>query len=273
MNIVNPLKSKTKLNELISTHSPKSILIIFNHGVGDLVMFMKPFSSLKELYPDILFKLGIAECLTYQTVFKEEILPLKSDKPEENPIMKEFDLIAHIEFPMSEHQFNWTKAEYCCIEELGIPPVHGHLSLPKMQNRLVAVHFQITCLPGSANADEKTAEKIWNDILEAGYIPLETHFQHIFHNPVNAKFKFINASVRKCKAELASLVGLMQNVGYFVGVVSGNFHVALACLPAKRIFLLEKDFKAESFIKFPIARADLKNYKGEVKDWLLKFKS
>ena len=44
----------------------------------------------------------------------------------------------------------------------------------------------------------------------------------------------------------------------------------LSILPPQRIFFLEKDFKLESFTKEAdkIARADLKNYQHQVKDWL-----
>ena len=178
-------------------------------------------------------------------------------------------MVVKITFQMNEGQLVYTKGEFCCIHELGIPPVQGHGIVPaRRRSRLCAVHFQITCLPDSCNPDAGTAEQVWNDALEAGWVPLEVHFQHIFHNPVNTKFPFIDATVRRCRPELKTLSGILENAGAFVGVVSGPFHLALSVLPPERVLLLEKDFKRECFTKLPIKTANLRDYKHEVKEFL-----
>jgi hypothetical protein len=59
----------------------------------------------------------------------------------------------------------------------------------------------------------------------AGFVPLETHFEHVFHNPVNQFDSSMR--LRGCRAEVSSLVGLLQNCGAFVGVVSGLSRRAL----------------------------------------------
>jgi hypothetical protein len=210
----------------------------------------------------------LPEGIKYQLLTAEEVN--EDEKTKELP----YDLVAMITFPMSEGQEALTKGEWCCKHELGIEPVFGHGALSSGVNRLVAVHFQITCLPGSCNPDRDTAERIWNDILEAGWIPLETHFQHLFHNPVNQRFDFVDASVRRARPRVSSLVGLLRTCGAFVGVVSGNFHVALSVLPPGRVLLLEKDFTAPMFTKNNIARVKINPYEaGSVKKWLMELQS
>ena len=273
--VCEPLKDGIKLVDRIFEAQSRNCLLIFWHGVGDLVMFLRPFEALRKAYPWIHFVIGLPGGLTHEEMLQSDF-PFQLVNAEEvnnTPEDLPYDLVAKITFPMNEGQTEYTKGEWCCIHELGIPPVSGHYRLAPGVNRLVAVHFQITCLPDSCNPDRDTAERIWNDILEAGCIPLECHFQHIFHNPVNQKFDFIDASVRRARPRVSSLVGLLQNVGAFVGVVSGPFHAALASLPAERVFLLEKDFKKECFTKLPIATADLRDYKNEVKTWLEGLKS
>lgn len=271
--VCEPLKDGVLLNARIREIQPRSALLIFWHGIGDLVMFLEPFHALRKAFPYVHFVIGLPGGLSHEELLPENVpyhlLTGEEVNEDEKTNKLPYDLVAKITFPMSEGQAELTKGEWCCIHELGMDPVCGHGDLSLGVNRLVAVHFQITCLPDSCNPDRDTAERIWNDILEAGYIPLETHFQHIFHNPVNQKFDFIDASVRRARPRVSSLVGLLRTCGAFVGVVSGNFHVALSVLPPERIFLLEKDFKKEMFTKHNIASADLRNYQGEVGKWLL----
>ena len=268
-------KSEKKLTDYIKELNPKRILLPFGHGLGDTILFMNPFEKLASLYPDIEFTLAMQKGLGFEDLVGDLIGPnrkvILSSDLSYNEGTPDYDIIADIDFPMSESQTEYTKGEFCCIHELGIEPVNGHKKLLKAPNRLVAVHFQITCLPDAANPDRDTAEQIWNEILEAGYIPIESHFKHAFHNPVNEKFDFVDCSVRRVKAQVSSLVGLLQNCGAFVGVVSGNFHTALATLPPERVFFLEKHFKLECFTDLPVARASIVpgEYKeGVVKKWI-----
>ncbi len=271
-------KSEKKLVDHIMETNPKRVLMPFGHGLGDTVMFMNPFDKLASLYPDIEFTLALQQGLGFEELTRELTGPNQrviftgdlSYKDETS----EYDIIADIDFPMSESQIELTKGEFCCVHELGIEPTGGHKKLQAAPNRLVAVHFQITCLPDAANPDRDTAEKIWNEILEAGYIPIESHFKHAFHNPKNERFDFIDCSVRRVKARISTLAGLLQNCGAFIGVVSGNFHAALATLPPERVFFLEKHFKLECFTHLPVARASIMpgEYKeGAVREWLQNF--
>lgn len=269
--VCEPLKDKVMLKARIEEFDPKRILLIFWHGIGDLVMFINVFEAIRKAWPEKHFTIGLPRGLTHEELLKglydytlvtgEEV----NDTAEKLP----FDLVAKITFPMNEGQTELTKGEWCCLHEIGIEPVAGHGRISPGVNRFCGVHFCITCLPGSCNPDEETAKKIWDEILAAGWIPFETHFEHIFHNPINTKFSFITATARGARAQASSLSGLIRGLGAFVGVVSGNFHVAMASLPPERVMLLEKDFKKECFTKLPIATANLKDYKdGTIKAFL-----
>lgn len=270
--VIEPLNQEKKLADILREEKPKTVAIVFWHGLGDLVMFLKPYQKLKELFPEIAFTLAVQKGLGF-----EEVCPLGSWYIDGSDLDKlsssDYDIAAKVHFPMSEGQTEYTKGEWCCIHELGIPPEKGHfLPVSAYPSRLVGVHFNITCLPDAANPSRATAELIWNDILEAGFIPIETHFQHVFHNPVNVKFDFVDCTVRRVQPRISTLIGLLGSCRAFVGVVSGNFHVALATMFPSRIFFLEKHFKLECFTSLPVARASVKDgeYKHEVKEWLLK---
>jgi len=270
MQVIEPLKGKKKLVEYFDENT-KKVLLFFWHGLGDTVQFLVVLEKLKELYPKIHFDLALAKGLGQEDVYPEALL-VEGDETKDfsGERFKNFDIVCRTNFPMNEGQTKYTKGEWCCIHEMGIDPVWGHLAPKNIKNRLVGVHFQITCLPDSANVPEEVATKVWNEIKEAGYIPIETLMTHVFHNPVNKKYACVNRDVRDAVPTVASLGGLIKNCTAFICCVSGNFHMALSLLPYERVMLLEKDFLAPSFTKHPIARANVKDYKdGTVKNWLL----
>jgi hypothetical protein len=233
----------------------QKVLIRFGHGLGDTIMFMPIFYRLQELYPKIHFDLYV-EC------GQEQIWKSIKDKDAEG-----YDLVFSPVFPMSEGT-NYTKAELCCITEIGIEPFTELSRLPYRESPLVAVHFNGTALPESVGCPEETAREIWQEIKDAGLIPIECHFKHIWHNPVNEKYSFVDNSVREYKADLDNLIGLLNHCRAFIGVASGPFVVAMSIMPNSTL-LLEKHHKLENYTHLPIKRVDIINYqKGGIKCFL-----
>jgi len=264
---------KPKLSEHIEKIKAKSVLLVFWHGLGDLIMFLNPFEALTKQFPDVIFDLAVQKGLGFEDITADlqgtKILFIDGSFFKELPL--EYDIIADIDFPMSEGQTELTKGEWCCVHELGIEPVNNHKLLTKGVNRLVGVHWQITCLPDSANVPYDIAKKVWQEIKDAGYIPMETLMKHPFHNPVNEKYDFIDRHIRDISPKISTLIGIIKNCSHFICCVSGNFHVALSILPPERICLLERDFKTECFTKLPIKRINIKEYvDGEILQWLQK---
>ena len=267
MKFIEPEKSKEKLKDYLDTGKFKSVAIFWGHGIGDSIMFLAVLNKLKALYPNIKFTMAFPPGLEEEIIFPNYI---HVNSREEAMRLEQFDLVCQINFPLERPGL--TKAELSCKEEIGIEPVSGHLELPKFPSPLVAVHFNLTSLPELANPTEEIARKIWEEIKEAGYIPIEVHFHHAFDNPVNKKFDFVDSTVRNAQAKLSSLFGLLRISRFFVGVVSGPFHAALSILPHDRILYLEKSIPVDRFTKDSITVVDIKNYKdGSVKSFLTKY--
>lgn len=263
-------KSGRKLTEWLYTGDYKTVLLPFFHGVGDVVMVLPILKELRTRFPDIKFDLGLCRGLDQETFVPDAVL-LDGDW-REKALTLGYDLVYPLNFPLEKPEdTTFTKAEVSCVEEVGIAPICGHLRL--QAKRFVGVHFQMTSVPWVANAELDIAQIIWNDIKEAGFVPIETHFQHIFHNPVNERYPFVDTHVRACTPRIETLMALLGSCYAFVGVVSGNFHMALSVLGPNHVMLLERDLKREHFTKDKIATANLKDYHGEVKEWLLKNKA
>lgn len=268
MKLITEAKEGMKLADHLGTGLYKSVLLPFWHGVGDCVMFLSVLERLRELYPGIKIDIGLCRGLDQETFIPDAVL-LDGDWREK---WKDFgyDLVFPVNFPIEKLEDpNTTKAEVCCIEELGIEPTCGHE--PLIGKPMCAVSYQMTSVPWVANADAEVAEKVWKEIKDAGYVPIEVHFQHVFHNPSNERFPFVDTHVRNCTPKIETLMALLRACDRFVGVVSGNFHMALSVMGPSRVMLLEKDLKAGHFTKAPIATADIKNFReGSVKEWLMR---
>ena len=239
----------------------QKVLIRWGHGLGDLVMWLPSYEKLKIEYPNVDFHL-------YVESGQEELWGNEKDKDSQD-----YDLVFSLDFPMSEGS-DLTKAEKCCKEELGIEPPERELAeIPKYESPFVACHFHGTALPGSVGCSAEVARQIWQEIKDAGKIPIECHFKHVFHNPANEKFDFIDISVRESEAKISSLIGLIQNSSAFIGVASGPFVIALSTIPDRTLYL-EKSHELKTYTKKEIKKVDINNYKpNSIKTWLTQLQS
>jgi hypothetical protein len=237
MNMITEFENK-KVAEYLEELPPGSrVLIRFGHGLGDTIMFypLMPYlrSSFRQIEIDLYVECG------QEKVFRSTV---NKDDPN-------YDYIFCLNFPMSEGT-NLMKVEKCCIEELGLKvlPNERFPKFPNYPNPIVALHYQGTALPGSVGCDENTAKLIWDEVIQANKVPLEVHFQHVFHNPVNEKFSFINSTVRGCLPDIQNLIGIIKNSFAFIGVASGPLVVALATIPEKTMYL-EKNHPLKTYTR------------------------
>ena len=254
-----------KVSDYLIKESPGKVCLIFWHGAGDVIMFMRSLEELRKLFPETEFAIALQDGVGQEELVPNAILINSPNEPIEG-----YDYTFQIHFNMSEHLAGaYTKQGWCCVQELGIDPVDEHPTFKnKYPSKLVACHFQATALPDPINPSEETAEQIWNEILEAGFIPIEAFFQHKYYNPVNAKFGFIDCTIRRAKPSLKTLIGLYQRCAASICVDSGNFHISMAVMPDRTLYL-EKEYLVKCYTKQDIATVDINNYeKGKVKEWL-----
>jgi len=263
--IYEPEKQDIKLAQKLKEGNYKKIVLVSWHGAGDQCMLRAPLEKLREMFPDIRIDVAVCGGLDQKAIIPEAI-EVGGDWRETLP--KEYDLVVQINMPLEKlEDLSMTKAEVCCETELGIPKISGHL--PIKRKRLVAVHFHNTSVSWLTNPDEATAKKIWDEIIEAKCVPLETLFKHPFYNETSKKFDFVDNHVRNWPARLDTLISLLGACDALIAVVSGNFHIGLSVLGPKKVMLLEKDLKAEHFTKLPIKRIDIKEYQdNSIKEWL-----
>lgn len=259
-----------KVADYLRTETVSKVCLVFWHGLGDLVMFLDIFLKLKEMFPAIQIDLALQEG-TGQEVLTEEYNINTVLITDPNNLIDGYDYTFQIHYPMSEHLGGkWTKNEWCCLVELGIDPLGFYAELPKWNSPLVACHFQATALPDPINPSEEVAEQIWNEILEAGLVPIEVFFQHKYYNPVNEKFKFIDCTVRRAVPSIKTLVGIYNHCFASICVASGNLPVSLAVMKNRTMYL-KKEYDINCYTHEKVEQIDVNNYRaGEVREWLAK---
>lgn len=227
------LRDKKLVARLKDYATGSRVLIAFWRGMGDVLMFSPVFEHLRKCCPEYKFTLSVIPGIGFT-----ELVPGAIDIPKEN-FLDEHDVAFVLDFPMTEGgASDMTKADYCCEVELGIPVLGGGFpKIASLKNTLVGVHLQGTCLPGSTNPDRDLCKQIWDDILDVGGFPIDLHFQHVFHNPVNEPFEWAELNCRKCVPKVRTLQLLIERCAAFVGVASGPWVFAHSINPKNTIYL------------------------------------
>ena len=263
--LIDNFRSK-KVCEWLDTGNYHNVLIVFHHGLGDAVMFWATcMKALKKRYPTIAF--------SYATHLGQEDIFGNVDG---NPAS--YDIAFKLAYPCSEWgSRDETKSEKCAREELGLPlPLVEEYSLPvQFKSPLVGVHFNSTCC-SRLNAPVDVARRLWNQIQEEGFIPIDTHMRHKNDHPD----KSLVHQFEQCRrvddvpATIDKLVGLLSCLRGFAGVPSGNIACALAMMPAERILYLSSEFGKSRQIHLNCFEMNVKKPydKGIVREWLEELK-
>jgi len=256
-----------KIREIINGYTePKKILIVFWHGVGDLLMFLPLYNYLRSHFNKHNFDLGLLPGVGHKHIVSEGL-----ELPEVD-FVKDHDVCFVISFPMIEGSNTMTKVEHCARLEIGFDQtqhfdgMYANITrLPQLspvRNKLIGVHFQGTCLPGSTNPHPELAKQIWDDLVDAGYVPIDLHFEHVFHNPVNKRFPWSTRTCRELKPSLETLQMVIERCFAVVAVASGPFVISM-CVKPQRTVYLQKHHTVDCYIKGFTNVVDIRNYKKE----------
>lgn len=241
--------SSRKVCDYLDTGKYRRVLLIFRHGLGDSIMFYSTcYKALIAKYPNISF--------TYSTHCGQEEVFGKVDT---NP--DHYDIAFEFAYPCSEWgQINETKSEKCARVEIGLHgPLKEDYSVPgSYPTPLVGVHFNSTSCP-SLDASKEVARRLWNQILESGLIPIDTHMRHMYDNKRSVVHDFEQSRrVDNVQASVPNLIGLIGSLRGFAGVPSGNLVCAMAVLPARKILFMSSDYPMDRITRLDCFEMNLR---------------
>ena len=267
--IIEPYRQEKKVLDYLSDESVKKIGLVFYHGLGDCVQFMHILKFLRDIYRDRKIDILLQSNLNQESIFPDAIMIDNWDHLEE----LDYDYIFKIHFPVEIE--GMTKAELCCETEIGCTKIWEYGQIPNYPrknfgypSKLIGIHFHNTALPEVFNPSREVAERIWNEVRDSGFIPIELDFNHPYHNPINEKFDFIDCTVRRVHGNVFTLLSLINACQGVIAVPSGPLHCSLAIIP-KQVLYLEKNIPLKRFTYWSIPSVNVLDYKGgEVTDWL-----
>jgi hypothetical protein len=267
--IIEPYRQDNKVTDCLND-SIKKVGIVFWHGLGDCVQFMHILNLLRNIYTDKRIDMLLQANLGQEAIFPDAVFLNDLDHLQE----LDYDIIFLVHFPVEMD--GMTKAELCCETEIGCVKVWEYGQIPNYprkqvtpKSKLIGIHYHNTALPDVFNPSREVAEKIWNEVLDSGFIPVELDFRHPYHNPVNEKFDFIDCTVRRVKGNVFTLLGLLDHCQGVIAVPSGPLHCSLSIMP-KQVLYLEKNIPVKRFTYWDIPSVNVSNYQdGIVRNWLL----
>lgn len=256
-------KNKTLADVLTEHPEYKRILLKFYHGLGDAIDFhANCLPALERAFPNREF---FVETQLGQELFFGVV----------NPNEKAYDLTVFIMFPCAEWEPGpETKAEKCGRVELGIkilPDRTWRYSLLLSKNKaspFVGVHF-VSTSNKDVSCPEPCARLIWEKIEKRGLIPVDTHFRHEGATIDREIFTWESRNVQNVRPTVEKLFNMMESLGGFCGVSSGNFWAALCCLDPSKILYIETEFPVRKLTHIPIRQIKAENPDEAVIDaWL-----
>jgi len=251
-------------------------LFIFDHGLGDLINFM-------PVWYEFIEQTGIKPTLAANEkrqfhLIDSSIVPI-DDLFNTRKYQYKYKVLypdpknSSIPIDISDEP---AKPYLCAYYELGMEeftwkPFHMHNENKIENSKRIGVH-----LFGHTGMDKKfcpvdVAEKIWNEIIEAGYEPFECHMTPDFADEYP---DFVEADSMECltsdcslRYEKADLKKMIEEIGkckFFIGVDSGPIYLASALLGTDYIIGLENQKKHNNFLPKHIATIPVLNYESGI---------
>jgi len=256
------------------------VLLIFNHGLGDFCNFLPVFfelqkqtktklvigsdskRQLKEIYPNVVY--------VDSEIFDKNI----------------YSFIYRVRYPEPcnsclpvEHMTEMPKPYICASLEFGIPnfiwkPYRHMVERNKVIKR-IGLHFFGHSSSLLKFCPQIIAEKIWQGIIEAGYMPFEVHMRPQFRLDYDCSANDIEKDVfplatpeNSLRFEEPNLKRLIEEIAkceIFIGVDSGPLYLASAILGSDKVIGLENEKYIGAYFPTHINTISVKQYeKGKI---------
>ncbi len=255
--------SEVRIYEEARACSSGRFLLIFPHGLGDLINFLPIVRDLRAKLPHLQFHVGTKS--DYSALGDYFYKPSALKQLQE---FKKIFLLHYSEPPLE----SWSKPDFCNEVEVGLPDFQWRpLSLERTNAPagLVGVHFFGTSRQDRKSLSVHQADTIWAEIEEAGFVPFEVHNSRF--NPrgcIGHDFVRTN-SLRQENPTLERMIAKISECRYFVGIESGPFYLAGSILGFQNCLGIQLHSRFQTYAPVETAVIDATTYRpGAVKQAL-----
>lgn len=254
-----------KISDLVKPG--QKVLIEYECGLGDVIMFLPYYEEMKRLFPDVEFSLKTKN----QDCFFDY-----------NRNMEYYDWVFRCDSFFNEETpglQKYTKPECNCVLQLGIPynkELEYTVKLPHESSPFVGMSFCNSCFPERINCTYETAKMLWERVRTNGMVPIELFtptYRQAWERPENKKFDFVDCTMRGMGPDLKRMLSLMATCRGHASVATGNFHYAMTLNPEKVLYI-ENKFSYKFFTNKNILSVNtLKPDMGVIEEWIQRLKA
>jgi len=269
-NFINNFKNK-KLVEYLKPYQGGKILLLFQHGLGDLILFMPLVKELKKNFSRITFKIG--HDLKRDFSFIGDLSFPIDGTGDFRKILRLFTYVFNVEYPepdMNKSRVTIMKPYLCNEREIGLnnfiwEPYKLEVPLKNEDSNIIGCHFFGNTNARHKNPTDACVIRIWKEVEKAGYIPYEIHMLHHFIKDSNQQLgnnlfqkgeslRFEEPSIRK-------MIEKISECKYFIGVDSGPLYLAGSILGFDKVIGVQKYLEINRYLPIEISKVDIRYYK------------
>lgn len=269
---------KKKLVDYLKGNTNGRILLLFNHGLGDVLNFLPIFRELKERFPNWRIELGLEKGRNLTIIHKNIY---EYDKLRIRDIHRLFTHIFSIAYKEPFGNLI-SKPMYCNLKEIGLDnfewsPYTFNVKLNNENLDRVGIHFE-----GNTNQKNKSLKleqsiELWRYLNENDLLPFEIHNPG-FNNNNSMGYSFIprNQTIRFENPTIEKMIQEISKCKYFIGIDSGVLYLAMSILGPDRCIGIQKNYLIEKYAPININTINIEGDKSwdkreleKLKEWIL----
>jgi hypothetical protein len=277
-----------KVVDILNGEKGKKAILLFNHGLGDFVLFLPLFQELCNRSPDWDLYIGCSPNRNFKFLHPKCIIV---DSPY-GKYSDTFDIIMNIVYPEpprdeKELQFFNSKFSVKNIETISKPYLCNELEIglknfewkpyefpweeQNYNSKTIGVHFFGHTSVENKDADNLVAKYIWKEIKKCDFNPFEIQMV-----PLNTlrdvevpDFITKEESLRFQFPNLRLMVSKLLECKLFIGVDSGPIYLAGSLIGFDKVLGLQRKREFKKVLPEKITILDIdRNIDSEIRDWI-----
>lgn len=241
--IISDFKKK-KVVDYLKGNTNGRILLIFRHGLGDIINFLPIFKELKSRSPNWRIELGLEKNRKLSSIHRNIY---EYDKLRIRDIHRLFTHMFSISY--REPYGNLiSKPMYCNLNEIGLTdfewsPYELDIELNNKDSDRIGIHFE-----GNTNQKNKSLKieqtmELWEYFNEINLSPFEIHNPG-FNDNNSMGYSFISRdqTIRFENPTIERMIQEISKCKYFVGIDSGVLYLAMSILGPEKCIGIQKNY-------------------------------
>jgi len=244
-----------KVVDYLKTKRNGKALLIFRHGLGDIINFFPIFEELKRIHPEWIFNLGLDKDRNLSFLHKNTF---EYDRFNFKDLHRRFTFFFSI-FYKEPYDNLIDKPTWCNLNEIGLKnfiwkPYKMVIKRNEIKDR-VGVHFFGSTNQTNKSLNTEEANMFWNNILTVGKKPFEIHNpKHNVCSGPSLGFDFDKTpnTIRFNNPNIKEIINEINKCEFFIGIDSGILYLATTILGVDKCIGIEKNYRISKYFPYEL---------------------